>query len=105
MIIVPGGDDIRDVEQRAHGLIAVAEVREPDGGDWHPMLVQSGSVTLTELGALPARTAELSVMSWTDDTDDVGDWLRRAPRFRHISLQNASLSRHMAFRFDLVPSE
>jgi hypothetical protein len=75
VIVIPGGADIRDVEQRAHGLIAVAEVREPDGGVWHPMLVRSGSVTLTEIGTLPARTAQLSVMSWTDDTDDVGDWL------------------------------
>jgi len=75
VIVIPGGADIRDVEQRDHGLIAVAEVREPEGGTWHPMLVRSGTVTLTEIGALPARTAELSVMSWTDDNDDVGDWL------------------------------
>jgi len=75
VIVIPGGDDIRDVEQRDHGLIAVAEVRAPDGGEWHPMQVRSGSITLTEIGTLPARTATLSVMSWTDDTDDVGDWL------------------------------
>ena len=75
MIVIPGGDDIRDVESRAHGLVCVAEVREPDGGDWHPMLVRSGSVTLTEIGGLPARTASVDVMSWTDETDDVTDWL------------------------------
>ena len=67
--------DIRSVEQRAHGLVAVAEVREPDGGDWHPMLVRSGSVTLQPIGTLPARTATVTVMSWTDDNDDVTDWL------------------------------
>ena len=75
MIIIAGGEDIRSVEQRAHGLIGVAEVREPDGGEWHPMLVRSGSVTLTPIGSLPARTATVTVMSWTDDTDDVTDWL------------------------------
>jgi Domain of unknown function (DUF5047) len=75
MIVIPGGADIRDVEQRDHGLIGVAEVRAPDDTTWHPMLVRSGSVTLTEIGALPARTAEVSVMSWTDDNDDVTDWL------------------------------
>jgi len=75
MIIIAGGDDIRSVEQRAHGLIGVAEVREPDGGEWHPMLVRSGSVALTAIGSLPARTATVTVMSWTDDTDDVTDWL------------------------------
>ena len=75
MIVIPGGSDIRSVEQRAHGLVCVAEVREPDGGDWHPMLVQSGKVTLRPIGSLPARTATVSVMSWTDDNDDVTDWL------------------------------
>ena len=67
--------DIRSVEQRAHGLVGVAEVRDPDGDDWHPMLVKSGSVTLQPIGELPARTASVSVMSWTNDTDDVTDWL------------------------------
>lgn len=67
--------DIRSVEQRAHGLVAVAEVRDPDGGDWHPMLVRSGSVSVQPIGELPARTATLTVMSWTEDTDDVSDWL------------------------------
>jgi len=75
MIIVAGGEDIRSVEQRAHGLVGVAEVREPDGGDWHPMLVKSGSVALAPIGQLPARTATVTVMSWTDDNDDVTDWL------------------------------
>ena len=67
--------DIRSVEQRAHGLVGVAEVRDPDGGVWHPMLVRDGSVTLQPVGTLPARTATLTVMSWTDDNDDVTDWL------------------------------
>jgi len=75
MIVIPGGADIRDVEQRDHGLVCVAEVREPEGDAWHPMLVRSGSITIGEIGALPARTAQVSVMSWTDETDDVTDYL------------------------------
>lgn len=75
MIVIAGGADIRDVEQRDHGLIALAEVRAPAGGDWHPMLVRSGKITVTELGAMPCRTVDVSVMSWTDTTDDVTDWL------------------------------
>ena len=73
--MIATASDIRSVEQRAHGLVGVAEVREPDGDDWHPMLVKSGSVTLQPIGELPARTASVSVMSWTNDTDDVTDWL------------------------------
>lgn len=68
-------EDIRAVEQRAHGLICLAEVRAPDDPDWHPMIVRSGSVSIGEIGDLPGRTAQVSVMSWTDDTDDVTDWL------------------------------
>lgn len=75
MIVIPGGTDIKDVQARDHGLIGVAEVRDPEGGDWHPMLVRSGSVALTEIGALPARTANVSVLSATDTNDDVTDWL------------------------------
>ena len=75
MIVIPGGADIRDVEQRAHGLVALAEVREPEGGDWHPMLVRSGGVGLSPLGTMPSRTVTVQVMSWTDDNDDVTDWL------------------------------
>lgn len=75
MITIPGGADIRDVEQRDHGLVAVAEVRSPDTDEWHPMSVRSGQVMLTELGGLPARVASVSVMSWTDTNDDVTDWL------------------------------
>lgn len=75
MITIPGGADIRDVENRDHGLVGVAEVRAPDDPDWHPMIVRSGSVTLSMLGGLPARTASVAVMSWTDDNDDVTDWL------------------------------
>ena len=73
MIITAG--DIRSVEQRAHGLIGIAEVRAPDGGEWHPMLVKTGSLTAVPIGSLPARTATVIVMSWTDDNDDVTDWL------------------------------
>ena len=75
MIVIAGGADIQSVQARDHGLVGVAEVRSPEGGDWHPMLVRSGSVTLTEIGALPARTANVSVLSTTDTNDDVTDWL------------------------------
>jgi hypothetical protein len=75
MIVPPGGADIADVQARAHGLVGVAEVREPEGGDWHPMQVRTGTVSLDELGVLPSRTTEVAVMSWTDDTDDVADYL------------------------------
>ena len=75
MITIPGGADIRDVEQRDHGLIGVAEVRAPAGGTWYPMLVRSGKITVTELGVMPCRVADVSVLSWTDTNDDVTDWL------------------------------
>lgn len=75
MMVIPGGADIQQVQARDHGLVGVAEVRSPEGGDWHPMLVRSGSVTLAEIGALPARTANVSVLSATDTNDDVTDWL------------------------------
>lgn len=75
MIIVAGGSDILDVQARAHGLTAVAEVRAPEGGAWHPLYLNGGHVELAEIGALPARKATLTVMTWSAETDDVTDHL------------------------------
>ncbi len=59
MIVPPGVTDIQEVQARAHGLVGVAEVREPEGGDWHPMMVRSGTVSLDELGTLRAAEDDL----------------------------------------------
>lgn len=75
MIIVAGGTDILDVQSRAHGLQAVAQVRAPEGGDWHDLYVHDGHVDLDEIGALPARRVTVTVMTWAADTDDVTDYL------------------------------
>jgi hypothetical protein len=75
MIIAPGGADILEVQARAHGVQGIVQVRDPDGGEWHDVFVDSGTVELAELGALPARRATVTVMSWAADTDDVTDYL------------------------------
>lgn len=75
MITIPGGADIRQVEQRDHGLVCLAQVRAPDGAEWHPMLVRSGQVAVGMLGDMPGRSVTVTVMSWTDETDDVMDYL------------------------------
>jgi len=85
VITIPGGADIRDVESRAHGLKCVADVRAPTGGDWHPMHVRSGHVTLTEQGNMPCRTAQIEVMSWTTETDDVTDYLTPFGSWVHLT--------------------
>lgn len=75
MIIVAGGSDILEVQARAHGVQGIAQVRAPAGGDWHDLYVRDGHVDIVELGTLPARKATLTVMTWTGETDDVGDYL------------------------------
>lgn len=75
MITISGGADIQDVQARAHGLQCLAQVRPPEGDAWYDVLVVSGKVDIEQLGVLPARRASLIVMSWTEDTDDVTDWL------------------------------
>lgn len=75
MITVPGGADIRDVQSRAHGLTCVAQARAAQGGDWHDLFVESGAIELNALGELPTRRVTMTVMSWSDNTDDITDYV------------------------------
>src|SRR5262245_49872253 len=80
MLTVAG---VSDVAVASHQLVGVCEVRAPEGGDWLPLFVISGSVTLRELGSMPGRTCSVNVLTWTDVEEDVfnvlspfGSWVR-----------------------------
>jgi hypothetical protein len=92
-------DDVRDVEVRAHGLTAVAEVRPRAGGAWLPMMVVNGSVTVAAMGELPGRTVSVTVMnSPINDAplltllDIFGSWVRVAHRVQRSDLSTFDVS-------------
>jgi hypothetical protein len=73
MLTMPA--DVVDIQRRDHTLIGLCEARAPEGGAWHQMFVQSGTVTLSELGSLPCRTCQVTVLGWTQTETDVMDFL------------------------------